>query len=156
MNTSMNSPCVKYPPTLTPHATSQTQTQTESPYKDLEPVHNELQTENTILKKLFKIMKMSYKIPEHILDIHKKLILSKRLLKEFIALLIKVNETDVIIYSRALSEPTCCGFQVIIEEIDEIKIKCGNIYKSLEICYNEIYNRIPEEFGISLEKVINI
>ena len=117
----MNSPCVKYPPTLTPHATSQTQTQTESPYKDLEPVHNELQTENTILKKLFKIMKMSYKIPEHILDTHKKLILSKRLLKEFIALLIKVNETDVIIYSRAQADGGCCGFKVIIEEITEIK-----------------------------------
>ena len=151
MNTSMNSPCVKYPPIPQP-------SQPISPYKDLEPEpgQNELQTENTILKKLFKIMKMSYKIPEKILDTHKKIILSKRLLKEFIALLLKVQEIDVIIYSRTLSEPTCCGLQTIIEDIDEIKIKCSNTYKSLEICYNEIYNRIPEEFGISLEKVINI
>ena len=126
----------------------------------------ECQNENLILKKLFKLLKLSYKIPDSLLDDQKKLILNKKLLKEFISQLLNVAEENIRIITSSASEAGCCGMSSMIETIDDIKIKIpspdgrpqsfAHSYRSFEIFYNEMYNKIIEEFNISLNKVIHV
>jgi len=116
--------------------------------------------EINIFKTLLRIMKQSYKIPDKLLDDQKKIILSKQLVREIISQLLNIPEHDITIYSSASSEEGCCGFSTLIEEVEDIKIKVQSgstcCYRSFEIFYNEMYNKIPEEYNISLNKVINV
>ena len=123
-------------------------------------IENTHMAEINIFKTLIRIMKQSYKIPDKLLDDQKKIILSKQLIREIISQLLHIPEHDIINNSSALSEEGCCGFSSLIEDIDDIKIKIQSgstcCYRSFEIFYNEMYNKIPEEYNISLNKVINV
>ena len=126
-----------------------------------ETFNQELQNENEIIKKLLKILKNNYEIPSALLDDQKKLILKTSMLKEFIASFCSLPVSSILVESYNNSDSGCCGISKnIIEEIEDIKIRVVNgdvvKYRSLKVCYNEIYNRVTEEFNISLKKVINI
>ena len=64
--------------------------------------------------------------------------------------------TENVIIDTHEGDTGCCGIPKSIGDIEDIKIKVSErCYKSLKIFYNEIYNRIIEEFGISLKKINN-
>ena len=112
-----------------------------------------------IFKTLLGIMKQIQKIPDKLLDEQKKIILSKQLIREIISQLLNIPEHDITIYSSASSEEGCCGFSFVIEEVEDI-IKVQNVSTccdiSFEIFDNEMYNKTPDEYNISLNKVINV
>jgi hypothetical protein len=135
-------------------------TNVETPYTNLQPNTREyvelfeLRNENNMYKQLMSLLKSSYKIPDKLLDERKKIIIPKTVLRRFIASMLHISSDKVFIVS--IIEAGClCSDK--IEYITEIKIKVGErCYRSLEIFYNEIYNRIVEEFSISLSKVIGV
>jgi hypothetical protein len=115
----------------------------------------EYQNENCILKHLNKLMKTSFKIPEVLLDEQKNLIITKSMLQQFISIMLKTNESNVLIYTADPDVKCCCVADPILS-VEDIKIKCEEkYYRSLIIHYNEIYNRIITEFSISLSKIVN-
>ena len=118
--------------------------------------YDDLNIECDVYKKLMRILKNNYKIPAELLDEQRKLILKESMLKEFIAMLASIPTENVIIDTHE-SDSGCCGISMkMIGDIEDIKIKVSErCYKSLKIFYNEIYNRIIEEFGISLKKINN-
>jgi hypothetical protein len=116
-----------------------------------------LQSQNNIYKELVGILKRSYQIPTEMLDDNKNLILPTSFLRKFIAQILKMNSDDVIINSTPLDDISCCGCSVsLVYYITGIKIRVDGVYRSLDICYNEVYNRITEDFNISLTKVYNV
>jgi hypothetical protein len=116
-----------------------------------------LQSQNSIYKELVGILKRSYQIPSEMLDDNKNLILPTTSLRRFIAQILEMNPDDIVIHSSALDEIGCCGCtRSLVHFITGIKIRIDGVYRSLDICYNEVYNRITEDFNISLTKVYNI
>jgi hypothetical protein len=116
-----------------------------------------LQSHNNIYKELVGILKRSYQIPTEMLDDNKNLILPTSFLRKFIAQILEMNAEDVVIHSSPLEDIGCCGCTgSIVHFITGIKIKHDGVYRSLDICYNETYNRITEDFNISLTKVYNV
>jgi hypothetical protein len=152
---------VKYPP-ISQDVQTNTEKEMENVstnvYNDLPNSENintelfELRCDNTIYKRLLNILKFSYKIPDKLLDEGRRLIISKTELRKFIASLLNTQADKVFITSKV--EPGCVCLSDI-ESIADIKIKISErAYRSLEIFYNEIYNKITEEFNISLSKMI--
>ena len=119
-------------------------------YEELDKPIQELELKLT--KRLLSEYKKSYSVPDHLLDMHKRLILPSTTLRYFIATLCK-NTTDNIIIDNE-PEIYCCNLPTMISFITDIKIKCDDgKYRSMKICMNEIYNQLTEEYGISLDRV---
>jgi hypothetical protein len=116
-----------------------------------------LKSQNNIYKELVGILKRSYQIPSEMLDDNKNLILPTSFLRKFIAQILEMSSDDVVIHSSALDDISCCGCsRSLVHFITGIKIRVDNVYRSLDICYHEVYNRITEDFNISLTKVYNV
>ena len=120
------------------------------PYEDLDKAI--LENELKLSKKLLFEYKRSFSIPDHLLDIHKRLILPSQTLRFFIATLCKTTVDNILIDSEP--ETFCCGYPTMINSITDIKIKCDDgKYRSMKICMNEIYNQLLTDYEISLDNV---
>ena len=107
-----------------------------------------LELENKIYKRMLEVYKRSFKVPREFLDEAGKLILSITRLKEFIADILTIETDNVNVNYNV--EVACCGVSNI-NEITDVKIKYGDgLYRSLKIFHNEIYNKIIEDYNISL------
>jgi hypothetical protein len=133
------------PPVETPYSNLQTSIQEQNEMA-------ELKSENMLYKQLLSLMKSSYTIPNKLLDEQKKIIIPKGMLRRFIAHLLQVSADKVLISTNV---ETNCLCKSKIEDIDDIKIKYAEKYsRSFELFDNEMYNRISDEFNISLRRVI--
>jgi Leucine-rich repeat (LRR) protein len=117
---------------------------------------------NKILKQLLEMYRKL--LPRNgMKDEHGNKIVTINLLRQFVGTLCCVDPKDVFVYST--NEPGCCGKNPIAI-INDVKIRCTlNVpesictqqsFRSLEIFYNEIHNKITEEYRISLKKVLAV
>ena len=84
-------------------------------------------------------------------------ILRMNKLRELIAYLCNTTPQNVIINTKNNLNINCCDCCRLLNTvtIEDIYIKNGDLYQSFHIYYNEEYNRILEEFEISLLKVFD-
>jgi hypothetical protein len=114
-----------------------------------------LRNELSMYQQLLSLVKSCYKIPSERLDERKKLIIPRSLLRRFVAHLLNTHSDNV--YITLIADVGCTLCSNNVHTIEDIKIKVGErTFRSLKIFYNEIYNRISEEFCISLSKAISI
>jgi len=128
----------------------------KEPYSQLTP-NSELQclqVENRIYKRMLDVYRKSFQVPKDFLDEAGKLILPIDRLKEFVATILNIDLEKVCVNYNV--EVSCCGMSVI-NEITDVKIKYSDgMYRSLKIFHNEIYNKIIEDYNISLCKVLTV
>ena len=153
MNTSMNVPKQK-------HHTPVPAMYPPPPEPDPDPNiynPNNLERDNEILNSIIKMFKQTYSIPSFLIDEQKNLIVKSQKLKQIIAILCNTTQENVIINTKNNLNINCCDCCRLLNTvtIEDIYIKNGDQYKSFHIYYNEEYNRILEEFGISLLKVFD-
>jgi len=127
----------------------------KEPYSNLiDPKIHGLELENKIYKRMLDVYRKSFLVPKEFLDEAGKLILPITKLKEFIADILSIEIGCVNVNYNV--EVSCCGVSVI-NDITDVKIRYGDgLYRSLKIFHNEIYNKITEDYNISLCKVLTV
>jgi hypothetical protein len=113
------------------------------------PPHDDTKSYKLVLDMYRKV----FDIPKHMRDNTGRLILPKSLLTNLIKEVCQLPENCTLIFDTSIDTP-CCIHCNNIETVNDIRIRENNITKSLMTCYNELYNKILDDFGISLNNVL--
>ena len=93
----------------------------------------------------------------NIIDKSGLVILSAQNLIRLIAMVCDIKDTDVKLEIEEKTEPGCCG---VVKHVLPVKTVCkirvmkdGDIYKDFQLAYNDLYNKIIDQYKISLENI---
>lgn len=93
----------------------------------------------------------------NIIDKSGLVVLSASNLIRLIAMVCDVDEQNVKIEIESNEEVGCCGIVMTIlplKPIRKIKVmKNGDVYNDFQLSYNDLYNKIIDEYRVSLENV---
>lgn len=144
----------------------------ESPYNDVQPLNEDKASViyrvrescdpmTSVYQKLMNVYKNALlddpQLTLNLIDQSGKIILNGSDLTELLAVMCNVESSHVKINYYLDEEPGCCGTikkLSPIKEIDSIQICKSGVWLDLIINFNGIYNKINDEFKISLKRVL--